>query len=287
MTWATPTLAALVAAIFLTGCCTNRSLIKIDTPDELVERRVAKELEGKTDLEERFQTVARMVDWSVVHNLDSPVVNPIVYWDSDLRQMTIPIVSGCWLGNQFAHHEAVIEFDDEGNFTSVERAYAQFRHEFYPERYVPLVNEFEDPWKNDDILNGSTLFSRSTDHAMPAMIEITSEFSASNRVIEFGYFTTADSKDQLDRDFQIITDPPTQYILIDHYGPIIDQSPLGGAYIVQEMDFASRSGSWRPVHPIRKTSYLKFRYYYQGKILLEPHSGVTLTIGLEQSKEQS
>ncbi len=283
MTWATPSLAALVATVFLTGCCVDRSLIKNSMSDQQINRIAADQFEGENAIANRLQIAARMVDWKATRRHSD---DPVVLWDAEQNQMAIPVVSGCYLGITFSNREAVFEFDNSGVFQSAHRRYTQSRRS-YPPGYRSFDFNFDDPWSDQETHRSVLSFTRETEQVHHALIAVYPPSNGQSRLIDIVYITSADSKDALQTDFKITTDPPLDFVLIDAQGPLIDINPLYGAYIVQNDDFAARSGKWRPYLPIRLTPFPRYSYVYRCRILLEPHDGVVLTIGLDLSENNS
>ncbi len=279
-----PLLALLgFCSLLLAGCCPDNSRINMSMSEEKVMRVAEKQFEGKTTLEERFQTTARLIDWGSINRLRPLTETPVVFWNPTQREMRVPIVSGCYLGYEYSNHEAVFQFDKYGKLMSVSRDFALER-EFLNDHYEPLKTVDDDPWANGEQPSGAIRFNRVTHDTLPAQFTIQSGNEAAHRVVEIAYTTTATDINRLERPVSIFTNPPTSYILIDATDPVIERSPLADAYIVQDDDFAVRSGSWRPMQAVRENLFSEFRFYYRCKILLEPHDGVTMTIGFNESE---
>ena len=271
--------------LLLTGCCHDRSLIKHNMSDEQVMRVASKQFEGRTSLEERFQIAARMVDWSAVNRYNSIGVDeyPVVQWDSALNQMSVPVVSGCYLGVTFSHTDAVFQFGNEGTFLQSHR---RFRNSTTPSfsQAKTFQSDNEDPWSVSE-RSATTIYSftRQSESALPIQIGILPMTEDDSRLIDIEFHTSANSSATLTRDIAIRMDPPTELKLIDEQSEVV-QNPLYGAYAVQEEDFAARSGSWRPRYAPPSTPFPKYAFQYRCRLLLAPHDGVLLTIGFDESE---
>jgi len=277
MTWASPMLALIATASVLGGCCSDRSLIKSDMSDALVESKVKAELRGVTDLQERFKVVAQMVDWSEIQARD---LDPLVRWNADTRSMRIPVSSGCYLGYTFSNHDAVIRFDEDGEVVGVNRDWR---------RYEPLESKYGKAFEQIPAevteAGGIRVLGATGDGLERTSFVISDTFPDLNRAIQINYYTTFDSEYAGSVGAPTIsTDPPVAYRVVEANGPFVEMSPLYDAYIVQLDDIAARSGSWKPYLPIQQTPFPKYEMYYQCLLLLEPHDGVVLSIGLEGSQ---
>ena len=125
MIWATPTLAALVAAISMCGCAKNHSLVYSKMSSETIDWKIRNALEDVTSLEDRFQRVGSLTDWASFRVSDFYWEGlAVVPWDSDRQEMRIPLLENRHGGiyNMFwANDEIVIQFDSDGQVTNVSR----------------------------------------------------------------------------------------------------------------------------------------------------------------------
>jgi len=274
-----------VFTFLLSGCCHDRSLIKHNMSDEQVFRIATKQFEGNTSLNKRFQTAARMVDWNGVYpnNYETSYI-PAVYWESDTEQMRIPVYR-CLYGHKFPQGDAVFQFDSDGGLIDArldQRSYKPLPYDSFDR----AGEEFDDPWGKPETLTHTLWLSLRSDDMQPASASIRlprSDREEISRVVKIRYRTTSNRSSLLSGGLTIHTEPMVDFVVLDEQGPVIRTNPLYNAYIVQEDDFAERSGSWRP-QSTRDKPFPEFEAHFQSKILLAPHEGVTLTVGIDESE---
>ena len=274
-----------ILMLLLTGCCSDRSLIKHDMSDKQVMRIASQQFEGKTTFNERFQTAARMVDWNGVYpnNYETSYI-PAVYWESDTEQMRIPVYR-CLYGHKFPQGDAVFQFDSDGGLIDAHLDQGSYKPHPY-DSFDRAGEEFDDPWGKPETLTHTLWLSLRSDDMQPASASIRlprSDREEISRVVKIRYRTTSNRSSLLSGGLTIHTGPMVDFVVLDEQGPVIRTNPLYNAYIVQEDDFAERSGSWRP-QSTRDKPFPEFEAHFQSKILLAPHEGVTLTVGIDESE---
>jgi len=253
--------------------------------DEQVFRIATKQFEGNASLNERFQTAARMVDWSGVYPSKSEASYiPAVYWESESKQMRMPVY-GCLYGHKHPRGHVVFQFDSDGGLINALLDPGSYKPLPY-DSFDRVDEKFDDPWSKPETLTHTLWLSLRSVDMLPAKASIRAPYSDSeeiSRVVEISYRTTSNTSKSLSSGLIIYTEPKVDFVVIDEQRPFIRTNPLFNAYIVQDEDFAARSGSWQP-QSTRDKPFPEFEAHYQSKILLAPHEGMTLFVAIDESE---
>lgn len=275
----------------ITGCCKDASLLQSRDTDEIIEVKVRSELEGITDLQDRFHTVAGMVDWSFSSTNHEWGPYKIVHWDpSDGGSMSIPVVSWCAYGVKFSNAHVVVRFDDDGSMASATRQDSRMPDDYWSlSDHAFHFQDHHDPWGELGAQSSSFNVTGFIEKSGTSEIEINSSHPTANRYVSldlYGYWP-----EHLRRPhFSIATDPPTEFVVVQENGPHRYTPDLAGGYMVQEMDFAVRTKNPRSLRfPVRAAQGAHFvpnqAMYCEYSIILAPHDGVLLRLELVEGAE--
>jgi hypothetical protein len=271
--------------LICTGCCSDRSLIKHDMTDAQVIKLSVEQFDGMTTQNERFQAAAQMVDWSGVYpsSFGGPYF-PAVYWDSETKQMMIPVYR-CLYGLKRPRGFAVLQFDSDGELINAHLDQERFM-QLPSDSFDRAHKKFDDPWGKQESLRHTLMVNLRSDDMQPKSTYIRmprSDREEISRVVEISYRTSSYTRSSFSDALVIQTEPQVDFLVLDDQGSVIRTNPLFNAYIVQDDDFTARSGSWRPKSS-RDKPFPEFEAHYLIKILLAPHEGVALSVGIVESE---
>lgn len=283
MTFSTPLLVSLVATLLLGGCCNNRSLLRPSYSNELIDTKVRAELKGVTTREDRFHTVAGMVDWSGLRNAAEWGPYKVVTVDAnDLDEvMTIPLIS-CNYGMRSSYEQVAITFNTDGGVRDVRRECARLDSVSLEYHRGP-PSQLDDPWYQ---INPETTVRR---ERVSLMDDGTTWFTVSpdtSRYITvscYGHWPVGQGRPVM----RVKTSPSVDFRFGLRNGPYRYTPELAGGYIVQEQDFAARSGNGRYPAVERLMFVPDDALFYQCEIILAPHRGVTVHLELVQGEESN
>lgn len=273
------------------GCCKDASLLRSKDTDKAIEIKVRRELEGITNLQDRFHAVASMVDWSFSSTNHEWGPYKVVQWDpSDGGSMSIPIVHACYLGAKYSISNVAVRFDHDGSVESVIRQSNRTPDDYWSlSDYAFRFQDHPDPWDEVGTHSSSLSVTGFIEKNGTSEIEISSRHPTANRCVSmdlYGYWPEHLRRPQI----SITTDPPTEFVVIQENGPHRYTPDLAGGYMVQEMDFAVRTKKPRSLRfPVRAAQSTQFvprqAMYCEYSIILAPHDGVSLRLELVEGSE--
>lgn len=283
----------LLAFTALTGCCKDASLLQWRDTDERIESKVRAELEGVTDLQERFHVVAGMVDWSLLASDREWGPYKVVGWHpTGGGAMTIPIASWCYLGVVGSHSEVIIAFDESGSVKSVsrqERQWGQTQSDYLSLLRSPWFALHADPWQQIEPQGSRVSVWSFVEKDGTASAEVHGLDPSASRYVDlitYGYWPAHLESPKV----RIRTDPPIEFIVTEENGPHCSTPDLAGAYMVQARDFAVRSR--RPLSArFEVRAALDYQFvpqqavFYQCGIILAPHEGVAIHVEFVEGQE--